>query len=253
MKNLKLFLFTVLASVAFFSCDEYNAGEEVNKPSSVSFERTAFEFNISDSNPVFPLEVYATDISSVDRVVNLEVVAAETTAIAGDYTFSNSVTIPAGQYKGVGNITFNPSNIALGTTRNVSFKIVQPEGTVANITKSKTKINYTPLCEFNLVELSLTLDRYGSEISWEIRQGSNVLYSDGPFADISTNALQPVMTSKYCLQPGTYTFVINDIYGDGLFTSAAVQGSYRMKLGNTTLFQGGGNFGSSISHNFVLN
>lgn len=252
MKALKLLFLSVMVSLAFSSCDEYAGGEEANKALSYSFVKAVVNHDIDPADPVLPVDVYVTQTSNVDRTVMLTVVPEETTALDGDFTFTTSVVIPAGSLKGTSNMQFDLDNINVGDTRKVTFDIVLPEGAVLNNTTHKTTINYTPLCLDNLIEYTLTLDRYGSEISWEILQGATLIAEGGPYEDGATNALQAPMVFKYCLPSGSYTFKIYDAYGDGLYTSAAVQGSYRIKLGTTTLVQGTGNFGASKTHNFTL-
>ena len=59
-------------------------------------------------------------------------------------------------------------------------------------------------------------------------------------------------TTQFCLTPGTYTFIMNDSYGDGL--SDPGNGSFDFKLLNgTILASGGGNFGFSITRTFTIN
>ena len=260
MKKIYIILSVLTLSFLTFNCSEHDPS--VDAPKSLSFLRAAEIVNFDPDSPVFPLTVYSTQTSTEDRVVNLTIPQGinpltntpYTTAIDGDFTVATSVIIPAGELSGSTNLTFNPDNIALGVSRTVSFEIVSPDDSYfLNKTSNITTITYSPLCPFNLISFDLILDRYGDEISWQITDaGGNIVAADGPFENSGVNALQAVKNYKYCLPDGDYVFEIYDIYGDGLFTSAAVQGSYKISLDGTVLFQGGGNFGASSAHPFTL-
>ena len=122
------------------------------------------------------------------------------------------------------------------------------------MTSSKTTIEYTHVCFSNDVVFNLTLDRYGSETTWTIKNSSGVtVRSGGPYTDASTNIVQVLAPMNFNLPDGTYTFTINDAYGDGMVTSSSVVGSYTMyKDCGALLFSGNGDFTSSRSHTFSI-
>ncbi|MDA0304574.1 MAG: serine protease, partial [Bacteroidetes bacterium] len=62
-------------------------------------------------------------------------------------------------------------------------------------------------------EMILTLDDWGSEVTWELRQLSQVLYTGGPYENDLDGTEIAV---EWCLEAGCYTFEISDSYGDGL-------------------------------------
>lgn len=62
-------------------------------------------------------------------------------------------------------------------------------------------------------ELLLTLDDYGSEVTWELKELGQVLYSGGPYEDDLDGTAIAV---NFCLPTGCYVFEIADSYGDGL-------------------------------------
>ncbi len=93
--------------------------------------------------------------------------------------------------------------------------------------------NYSPIATFddgtcfypcdNNVSLSLQLDCYGEEISWElINDNGNVIasVSSGTYPGGSTSATMEeggsLQEQEICLSEGCYTFIITDSYGDGL-------------------------------------
>lgn len=62
--------------------------------------------------------------------------------------------------------------------------------------------------------LELTLDDYGTETTWELRNESNqVIYEGGPYEDEQD---QTVIEVPLCIAEGCYTFTIFDSYGDGM-------------------------------------
>ena len=93
--------------------------------------------------------------------------------------------------------------------------------------------NYSPLATLddgtcfypcdNNVSLSLQLDCYGEEISWEIvNENGNLIasVSAGTYPGGSTSATMEeggsLQEQEICLKRYCYTFIITDSYGDGL-------------------------------------
>ncbi|GAA4114138.1 zinc-dependent metalloprotease family protein [Aquimarina addita] len=98
------------------------------------------------------------------------------------------------------------------------------------------------------VDLSITLDDYPQETSWQITDSSNNVIASG-----GTYGSQPdgsTITVTECLDAGTYTFRIDDTYGDGICCSYG-NGSYSLTSNGTTLASGG-QFGSFESTTFTI-
>jgi hypothetical protein len=105
-----------------------------------------------------------------------------------------------------------------------------------------------PGCDDNLVNVSITLDNYPEETSWQIRNSSGSVVASG-----GTYASQPdgsTVNIEVCLVDGCYDFIINDSYGDGI-CCAYGNGSYSVTNGGNTLASGG-SFGSSETTNFCV-
>ena len=62
-------------------------------------------------------------------------------------------------------------------------------------------------------ELVIILDDYGSEVTWELKELGQVLFSGGPYED-DLDGTEVVV--DFCLTDGCYIFEISDSYGDGL-------------------------------------
>lgn len=104
-------------------------------------------------------------------------------------------------------------------------------------------------------KLSLDLDCYGSETTWELTDmNNNILYKGGPYQD----GMQGTLTYNLCLAYGCYNMTIRDAYGDGLSGCAAAaggNGSYKLtnlNLGTTyaEITEANANFGNVNTQNF---
>jgi hypothetical protein len=102
-----------------------------------------------------------------------------------------------------------------------------------------------PQCNLNQVYFSLLTDNYGAETSWELKNELNEVVAAG--ANLSSNTSY---NQAFCLADGTYTFTINDSYGDGICCTYG-EGSYAIEHAGTTLASGG-SFTSSESVTFEL-
>ena len=90
------------------------------------------------------------------------------------------------------------------------------------------------------VTFELTLDRYGSEVTWEITgQGGTPVYeSGGPYTDQASNGAYPQPDVTFCVPDGTVLEVtINDDFGDGI-CCAWGNGSWALSVGGTELASG---------------
>ncbi|MEP4534023.1 MAG: endonuclease [Cyclobacteriaceae bacterium] len=99
-------------------------------------------------------------------------------------------------------------------------------------------------CSDTEVTLTLVTDNYGSETSWSLTQGSTTLGSGSGYGANET------ITETFCLADGTYTFTINDSYGDGI-CCAYGNGSYDLSDDQGSLASGG-QFSSSESKTITI-
>ncbi len=98
------------------------------------------------------------------------------------------------------------------------------------------------------VDLSITLDNYPEETSWQITNSNNQVVASG-----GTYGSQPdgsTVNLTECLEVGTYTFTISDSFGDGICCQYG-NGSYSLISTGVTLASGG-SFGGSESTTFTL-
>ena len=103
-------------------------------------------------------------------------------------------------------------------------------------------------CSDNEVTLTIVLDNYPEETSWQILDGSTVLASGGTYGSQPDGS---TVTETVCLPDGCYDFVITDAYGDGI-CCAYGNGSYLLEDAGGNTLASGGSFGSSETTNFCV-
>ena len=94
-------------------------------------------------------------------------------------------------------------------------------------------------------QVNLTTDNYGTETSWTITNGSGTEVASGN--GYSSNQ---TVSEDLCLDADTYTFTINDSYGDGICCSYG-NGSYSVLVDGVEVASGG-QFTSSEATDFTV-
>jgi hypothetical protein len=101
-----------------------------------------------------------------------------------------------------------------------------------------------PLAGQNGLTLHLTLDQYGTETTWNIKNSSgSIVKSGGPYTNGTTDRLKVVdltITESDC-----YTFTINDQYSDGINSGYGVGGYFILDGQGDTIVVSDGKFGAS--------
>ena len=101
-------------------------------------------------------------------------------------------------------------------------------------------------CNDNEVTVTINLDNYPGETTWDIKNGGGtVIASGGPYSGAGSTVV-----SDECLVDGCYDFTIYDSYGDGICCGYG-NGSYEVTNGATVLASGG-EFAFSETTNFCL-
>ncbi|MEM1120273.1 MAG: GEVED domain-containing protein, partial [Bacteroidota bacterium] len=100
------------------------------------------------------------------------------------------------------------------------------------------------------VTVNITLDNYGEENEWEIKDGNgNIVATMGPFNNFENGSVQ---ATTLCLPPGCYDFTIFDLWGDGMCCSYG-QGGYEVIEDVTgKVLASGGSFAKSTTENFCV-
>lgn len=101
----------------------------------------------------------------------------------------------------------------------------------------------------NGVTLTIVLDNYPEETSWQVLDGTTVLAAGGTYGSQPDGS---TVIENICLPDGCFDFVINDAYGDGICCSYG-SGSYVLRDdSDNSILASGGSFGSSETTNFCV-
>jgi hypothetical protein len=266
-------LFSALTLVfTMLSCEEDNSADN-SVPNYVGLE-SYYTVELSDGETVTAEgRILASETSGTDRTYNL-IVDASSTHGAANYSVPATVTIPAGEKEGVYEVTIVGNSLVDGnkivvrldtdaTLNQNTFYGTYSGGVLTGVSTSKTTFNLYRPCASTRVRLSIKFDNYPEETAWELYDSAFNLLDSGGFNAAGTVitgyaalgfADRSTFSVVKCLSSGTYTFVIYDDYGDGMYTSATVSGTYSMNNLNNgaTLFSGGGDFGAFSEHEFVI-
>ncbi|MGB0917437.1 MAG: choice-of-anchor J domain-containing protein, partial [Flavobacteriales bacterium] len=110
------------------------------------------------------------------------------------------------------------------------------------------------------VNITVELDCWGDETTWELRNaGGTLVASGGPYVQGLPDGAG-TETASACLDEGCYDFTINDSEGDGIYGSqwgsCNVNGNYTITDGNgailAQMIANQGDFGTSETQNFCL-
>ncbi len=240
-------------SVFLFSCsnedDNYKTFEGPQEALLFNENSSVLEVPATGSSFIEVL-VSSTTTSNVDRLIPVSVSAPFTSATASQYAIDySSAVIPAG--KNTAKLRINSGDYAsLPVVGSNSLALVFDSPSFYVLpNRANHIVAIQRACSGTRVNFNILFDGYGSEIGWTLSNSSGVVASAsfGSYADG-----QSAHTEQFCLSPGSYTFTMNDSYGDGL--SFPSNGTYTLQLTDgTTLVSGGGNFGSSASHTFTIN
>jgi PKD repeat protein len=168
----------------------------------------------------------STTLTSVDIEYSIDGGATSTYAWTGSLASNNTVVVvlPA-QSTGNGVHTFEAS------TTNPNG------GTDENLTNNGQVGNFEVVLNGQLIDFDITLDCWGSEVTWFVEDGSNnQIYTGGPYTDGTGGT---TISEQWCLNVGCYTFTIEDSYGDGMhgsqYPSCTFDGTYSISQGATVL------------------
>ncbi len=182
-----------------------------------------------------------------------------------------SATITYG-YNGLFNQTYNftgslaqyqsqviPLNTAVPANgANVFNALVSnPNGvTDENVSNNNATSNFNFNPNGVQVDLNLTIDCYGTETSWELRDDvtNALIQTGGPYSDNAAglNVVNFCLVDNKC-----YKFIINDSYGDGMTSNSCASGSYTINDTSgavlAELLMANANFGSQLIKTFCVN
>jgi PKD repeat protein len=188
-------------------------------------------------NPVVTLTNFGSAaLTSVTINYNVNGVGNNTFSWTGSLASgaSTTVNLPAITV-GLGNLTFyaftsNPNGLADENASN------NQSSSNFNVTNGAT------------LTLSVTVDFFGAETTWEIRdQSNNLMDFGGPYVN---NAQGTVFTEPLCLPNGCYNLIFYDAYGDG---QSFTNGSFTLRdANNVVLVTRSGNWGAVSTNPFCV-
>ncbi len=149
--------------------------------------------------------------------------------------------------------TWNTSSIDLSSFASSSGFSIRFRGTTASTWRGDIAIDDVSLTSGSAgpsctdVTVSITLDNYPGETSWQITQGGSLVASGGTYGSQPDGS---TVTVANCLSDGCYDFTIFDSFGDGI-CCAYGNGSYSVTGGGSTLASGG-SFGTSETTSFCV-
>lgn len=144
-----------------------------------------------------------------------------------------------------------PTLFAGNGAQTITVTASQPNGTSdPNSVNDARSLNFTVADPATLAQLSITLDDYGSETTWEVLDatGTNVVYSGGPYANGADGQEE---NTQLCLADGCYTLVLYDDADDGICCDYG-EGFYSVVADGSVLVDGDGEFQAEIEHEFCV-
>ncbi|AXP79595.1 hypothetical protein CJ739_497 [Mariniflexile rhizosphaerae] len=243
MKKIK---FLSLVTILLFVLNSCNVDDQ--EPVNIDYVGFVSDFAIGvdpTGTKSQDVSIYATKTKNFDRTFSINIVPNLTTASATAYSIPSSVTIPAGSNTGSFSLNAIGENIKASGLDIVVIEIKSEDKILLG---EPIKLNLQQVCPYPETVLDIIFDGYGDETSWEIKDNSDtVLYSAalGTYTEGQVSA-----SATFCLAPGTYTFTINDKYGDGL--SYPANGSATITNSGTKLTEVIGDFGYGTSKQFTI-
>lgn len=239
MKKYILLFVSILSFAAFVGCSD---DDGYTPPNYVTFERGPLNVGVDvGSSTSYDVTVYTANITGQDRTFDVSADASSTLSSAA-YTLPATVTIPANSNEGT--ISVDVSDVDLGLTG--KRLVLNVSGDEEVLTGSGLILNVARTCVGKEFVVNFVFDGYASETSWGIFDAAGtLLVQGGGYADGAETA-----TRSLCLPQGTYTFVVQDSYGDGL--TYPNLGSVTLSYAGATLVTIPGNYDAGTSVEFTF-
>lgn len=240
MKRIYLLL---IGFVFILACSETDnvLYDPINGQEAYGFEVSAQTVTVTEEGTTVEIGVVSATRTNADRTIPIAI-DVESTGSSDDFTLG-SIVIPAGEHVATLEVTFD--NFAGMVDCVTNTLILNLEAGQQGVNGAQQVIlSYVRDFECPDLFLNIEFDAYPGETTWEVTDlDGNVLF-DGDGGDGS-----PV-SENICVCPGEYVFTIFDSFGDGI-CCAYGEGSYEMVYNGNVLFEGG-EFGSSSTHNFII-
>ena len=140
------------------------------------------------------------------------------------FELGNPIAIDVNNWTGTlaasGNVTVQFNPVAATTPTTYEVMVSSPNGNPDNyptLNQGDFTVEVAMTTAESNATFSITIDNYGSEISWDIKDGAGTLLAaGGPYADGAAGT--QYTTNIPLLNNECYEITINDTYGDGIFS-----------------------------------
>lgn len=141
--------------------------------------------------------------------------------------------------------------LSTGVNFNLGFG-PQPTTRMTNYINSRSCLGTTcvtqppVVCENESLTLTIALDQYPGETTWEITSGSTIVASGGPYSNQFTTVVEDI-----CLPVDCYDLTFFDSFGDGICCGFGT-GSYNLTDAAGTVLASGGEFLDNETSSFCV-
>jgi hypothetical protein len=224
--NIFLILFSI---ILFQNCEEDQFESSLQF---VTFGDTTYSTGVDVAgSTTVDVIVYTSKIVSSDVTFNVAV-ATSSNAAPGSYTVPGSVTVPSGSNKGTLTVALSDVNLGIGVNKLVLNFDSVTEGYGSG---GSTTVEYIQNCNEVTGTLALAFDRWGSEVSWNIKDAlGGVVASGGGYPDTGSGTSKTDVISVTLCAGRTYTLTTTDAYGDGW----GAVGNYTLTIGGVVKVTG---------------
>lgn len=237
---------SLLAVLAFGSCDEFEDKDSVSPVVPGTVEAVRFSSRLNENKYVLTTEETSFEVvvvrSNKEKATTVDV----TVVNASNYfDIPSSVSFAAGEDTVVIEIGIKedaPVYKNLPIVLELEASDLNPYS--QDLTYFSTVVFIKYPCSHNEVKLTLDFDNYPDETTWEILDANGeVINEGGPYKSNETTDLY------FCLEDGKYTFTVYDQYGDGFGTPT---GSATLYVDDKKFIEAKDNFGSEASVTFTI-
>lgn len=237
MKNVYKLIMIIITAL-FLSCDN----DTILAPESyATFDSSTVEVSLDVGSSVSG-EVKVFKGGTSGGSYNL-IIDESTTVPMSSIDVPTSVEIPGGDNEATVGFTINYTDEFSVTGENLVLRL---EDNAENILgTSEVNIQVSVTCE-SPATVNFEFDGFASETTWSITDmEDNVIYSGGGYSDG-----QASFTREVCLADGSYKFVVNDSFGDGL--SYPNIGTAGIIFNGNVLTEAEGDFGTGFVGEFSI-
>lgn len=236
MKNIKNIFLIVVTFTFLFNCEENYVPEPLNY---VTFSENSYSTGVDVSGTTtVDLIIFSGNVVNSERTFAVSVDGSN--APNGSYSVPSSFSIPGGTNEGILSVSLSDVNLGIGISK-INISIDQEAGLSVG---DPIVVSYYQNCNEVTGTLDLTFDRWGSEVSWDIKDElGGLVLSGGGYPDTGSGTSTSDTINITLCAGRLYTFTAYDSYGDGW----GAVGSYTLTIGGVVKASGNGTLGGDYS------